>query len=283
MALAEYPPQYLISKVITGIPEGLSHFTSSNGYENVSYALLQTGLKEYEVYFISTDFNNKKKYLITVLDKYRNSPLWTIKNLEIIDSSKIPQNTIDILFNNECMMISIKLGYKPTSNELIYTWVNKYSESKIAEIKKIDKPIELNKRMPDFTVETVTGDTISISDLKEKYVVINWWWLNCGACKAEIAQLNELVEKFKDNSNVVFIAIVNDTKTDLNEFLSQRAFKFIQTVSNPECLKLFGNNFPNYYIVNPKGVVCYFQSGGGSEKAASDIEKALMQELNKRN
>lgn len=54
---------------------------------------------------------------------------------------------------------------------------------------------------PDF--HDTKGNGIFIADLKEKWLIINYWATWCGPCIAEIPELNELSEEFSDTVNLL--------------------------------------------------------------------------------
>ena len=58
---------------------------------------------------------------------------------------------------------------------------------------------------PDFSAADMNGKTYSLSSLKGKIVVINFWFVECKPCLIEMPDLNEIVEKYK-SEEVVFLA-----------------------------------------------------------------------------
>lgn len=79
-------------------------------------------------------------------------------------------------------------------------------------------------------------------------VVINVWATWCGPCIKEIPELNELVEKYKDQG-VRFLAFTNETTAVYDNFLKKRAdFKFDYEMSfaNSQAIA-FINTFDKQY------------------------------------
>lgn len=56
---------------------------------------------------------------------------------------------------------------------------------------------------PDFTLNSLAGEPIKLSDLRGKVVVLNWWASWCPPCRAEMPALNSVYEKFRDQGLVV--------------------------------------------------------------------------------
>ncbi len=80
--------------------------------------------------------------------------------------------------------------------------------------------------LPEFSATTLSGKKIESKDLKGKITVIKIWATWCGPCLAEIPSSNELVEHYRNDTNVVFLAITDDSKEKITNFLSQRPFNF---------------------------------------------------------
>jgi peroxiredoxin len=80
--------------------------------------------------------------------------------------------------------------------------------------------------MEPFSTHDINGNKIKLKDLRGKVVVLNFWFIGCLACMQEIPELNKLVDDYKDNASVVFLAIALDTRYDLKKFLKQTEFKY---------------------------------------------------------
>ena len=88
----------------------------------------------------------------------------------------------------------------------------------------------MNKQFPNLKLETLYGDTISIQDYKGKYLVINWWATSCINCWKEIPGLNKLVEKYKSNKDIVFLAIAFDKRDVLEHDLRKKEFNYLHAI-----------------------------------------------------
>ena len=119
-------------------------------------------------------------------------------------------------------------------------------------------------QVPDFRVQLLNGDSLAVADFRGKFVVINWWATTCSPCIAEMPGLNELVDKYKDNDGISFLAIATDSRDDLSRFLERRRFAYIQALYNEPVTEIFGNALPRNVIINPSGEVVYDQTGGSS-------------------
>lgn len=67
---------------------------------------------------------------------------------------------------------------------------------------------------PNFTLTTLEGEEVSLSDYKGKKVVLNLWATWCGPCKAEMPHLQNYYEDMAEKDNVEILA-VNLTNQDV--------------------------------------------------------------------
>ena len=134
------------------------------------------------------------------------------------------------------------------------------------------KKCVIEKQMPDFIATSISGDTIQISKLKGKIIVINFWFIDCHPCIAEMPALNKLVDEYK-NKEIVFLAITWETaKRVYNDFLSKYKLDFIILPDAQKVIdKVAGSGYPTTYIVNQEGIIKSAWNGGStSEKAETE-------------
>ncbi len=79
---------------------------------------------------------------------------------------------------------------------------------------------------PAFTGTDLQGRPVKLADLRGKLVLINFWSIGCGPCIGEMPALNKLVQKYKNNEQVVFLAITGDATAGLLQFFKKRTFLY---------------------------------------------------------
>ena len=82
---------------------------------------------------------------------------------------------------------------------------------------------------PDFTLTTLDGKEIKLSDLKGKKVVLNFWATWCPPCKAEMPHMQNFYEDFSQEENVEILAInlTNGDKVEsVQEFVQDYGLTF---------------------------------------------------------
>ncbi len=74
---------------------------------------------------------------------------------------------------------------------------------------------------PDFTLTNFEGETIRLSDLRGKVVIINFWASWCTTCREEAAYLERTWRKYQ-NEDVFFIGVdYVDTKEKALEYIAE--------------------------------------------------------------
>ncbi|MBI4671860.1 MAG: TlpA family protein disulfide reductase [Chloroflexi bacterium] len=81
---------------------------------------------------------------------------------------------------------------------------------------------------PDFTLTTFDGQTYTLSKLKGKPVVINFWASWCVPCRDEAPGLQRAWETYKDRGVLILGVDYVDTETDARKFIAE----FKQTYPN---------------------------------------------------
>ncbi|CAN5323343.1 hypothetical protein BH10ACI2_BH10ACI2_06340 [soil metagenome] len=139
---------------------------------------------------------------------------------------------------------------------------------------------------PDFAEYTMDGTKVESDKLRGKVVVINLWFINCPNCIDEIKLLNNLVDEYKGNKDVVFLGFSASKKADLQKFLIKNPFNY-QIIPDAMMVILtkFGTPdkngdinvpFPMHYVLDRTGKVVLKEQGiKGVDKVKSEIKVQL--------
>ena len=78
----------------------------------------------------------------------------------------------------------------------------------------------IGDQAPDFTLKTLDGNTIHLSDFRGKPVFVNFWASWCPPCKAEIPDIEKFYEKYKGKVTVLGVNLTfNDKMSDIVNLL----------------------------------------------------------------
>ena len=136
------------------------------------------------------------------------------------------------------------------------------------------KKSQIGADAPDFSVKDMDGKTYSLSSLKGKIVVINFWFVECKPCVIEMPELNEIVQKYK-SEEVVFLAFALNKQPKIESFLKKHSFDY--TIL-PDSRAVIGDykikSYPAHIILDQNSKIA-FSIRGLSNSTASEIDEAI--------
>ncbi|MGJ5641480.1 TlpA family protein disulfide reductase [Formosa sp. S-31] len=127
-----------------------------------------------------------------------------------------------------------------------------------------DKPDDsyVGKPAVDFNLTDMDGKKVSLSELKGKVVVLNFWFTLCKPCVKEMPELNELTEKYKNDKDVVFLGITFNNTEDVKKFMSDHEFNYRIIPNAAELVSGYNMSiFPHNAIIDKNGIIKYFTGG----------------------
>jgi len=169
---------------------------------------------------------------------------------------------------------------KDKDGKLLYMQMRKATEEEKKEMEVRPNSSEIiGKRAPDFKMTDLNGNEISSETTKGKVVVLNFWFVSCKPCIAEIPELNEVYKTYKNNSDVVFASITFDKKEKVDAFLEKHSLQYPVVSDAKEICTLFKTSaYPTNMVIDKNGYFYDYISGGFPEighQISNSIQNAL--------
>ena len=109
--------------------------------------------------------------------------------------------------------------------------------------------------VPSFAAKDLAGNDISLSSLRGKVVLVNFWATWCPPCREEIPDLVELQQKYRDRLQVIGVSQDSAPPRAVLEFVVAHRMNYPTVMSTPEIEKLFPGVYalPTTFIIDPEG------------------------------
>ncbi|RAJ79110.1 thiol-disulfide isomerase/thioredoxin [Chitinophaga dinghuensis] len=137
-------------------------------------------------------------------------------------------------------------------------------------------PGKAGERMQDAGFRDEDGQTITISGLQGKVIILNFWATWCPPCRAEMPSLESLYQEFSSHQQLEFIAV--DADSDLakaRQFLQQNSYTFpVYAATTDISREVYNGTLPTTVIIDKKGYI-RARYTGAKDYTNSDFKKFL--------
>lgn len=139
-----------------------------------------------------------------------------------------------------------------------------YIKDRDERLGKLEQP-NINEGLTDplsFKLTKLDGSKLDMMTLRGKVVVINFWATWCGPCLTEMPLFEKTMAKYKEDKDVVFLALSTDEDRELvPPHLKQ--YKINLPVAYADYLNEFFSvsSIPTTVILDRKGEIAYRQAG----------------------
>ncbi len=110
---------------------------------------------------------------------------------------------------------------------------------------------------PDFSYTLPDGSVHKLSDYRGKKILINFWATWCPPCKAEMPDIQEAANRFKDEDFMV-LALSQDMQPQLIEPFAREKQLTIPLIPDPQgeiASKYGARGLPTSFFVHPDGTI----------------------------
>jgi len=133
---------------------------------------------------------------------------------------------------------------------------------------------------PDFTLESLDGTSMRLSDLRGKAVLLNFWATWCGPCKIEMPWFIELQNEYgAQGLQVVGVAMDDSSKDDIAKFAKEMGVNYPVLLGKEAVGDAYGGvpALPETFFIGRDGKIVDKIIG---LKGKAEIEDAIKKALN---
>ena len=135
------------------------------------------------------------------------------------------------------------------------------------------------EKAADFTLKTIDGEEVSLSDFEGKVVLLDFWATWCPPCRRGVPDLVEIQKKYKDELVIIGISLDNQsTVADIEPFIEEYGINYPVVLGNQQVVNDYGNiqAIPTSFIIDQSGNIKQTHVGLVPKSTlVSDIEDLL--------
>lgn len=136
------------------------------------------------------------------------------------------------------------------------------------------------KVAPDFSLVTIQGDTVKLSSLVGKVVIIDFWATWCPPCRKGIPGFVELKKKYGDKIEIIGISVDNNVEK-VKSFYKEQKMNFPVGMATRDIIDKYNSvrtlqYIPTTFIVDKKGNIFDVRVGYTDKAEFERIIKTLL-------
>src|SRR5947209_4483726 len=87
---------------------------------------------------------------------------------------------------------------------------------------------------PEFKLDSIDGKPLTLASARGKVVLLNFWATWCGPCRAEIPDLIELQQKYKDQLQIIGLTVDDDDAAFVKQVVARTRINYPVAMTTPE-------------------------------------------------
>lgn len=179
-----------------------------------------------------------------------------------------------LIWNKMLSSGNYSMKIKVLNDSATYLLVKLTEQEKDAMQARLPQPAESEQFKTGSTFKPFKARAMDglMIDLKKqmagKVVVLNFWFIGCPPCRQEIPDLNELVEHYKNEKDVIFVAVALDEYYDIKEFTKTSPYLYHIIDNGRYIASGYGVHlYPTNVVINRESKVVYSSVGYQSANA----------------
>lgn len=122
------------------------------------------------------------------------------------------------------------------------------------------KPISVGHKAPEFTIKSIDGKEVKLSDYKGKYVMLDFWASWCGPCRQENPNVVKQYASYKDKGFNILGISLDTEKKDWQQAINADKLNWahvsdLQRFEGATERLYHIEAIPSNFIIDPQGVI----------------------------
>jgi cytochrome c biogenesis protein CcmG/thiol:disulfide interchange protein DsbE len=116
---------------------------------------------------------------------------------------------------------------------------------------------------PDFKLTGLDGKPITLADSHGKVILLNFWATWCGPCRAEIPDLVELQNKYKDRLQILGLVVDDDDEDAIKKFVADFSINYPVAIAGNDIRFQYGGiaALPTSFVLDAEGRIVQKHEG----------------------
>ena len=185
---------------------------------------------------------------------------------------KVPKAILPAILALVLLVTGCSAGSEPPDGESQTAPVEGTQESQTAPV----EGTQVGNLAPDFQLQNLDGQTVSLGNLQGKPVLINFWATWCPPCRSEMPYIQEIYEEWADKGLVVLAINIGESSSKAEEFMQSYNLSFTVLLDTKQDVAQKYNiqYIPTTLLINKDGII----EGGkiGPFQSKEEIEGGII-------
>ncbi len=132
--------------------------------------------------------------------------------------------------------------------------------------------VAVGKPAIDFTLPSLDGRKLSLSDFRGKWVILDFWGSWCGWCIKGVPEMKQFYDKYSDKVEILGLAC-NDTDKAWRASVEEHKMNWVNLFDDQRVNSKYAiSSYPTKILIDPEGVIRHIKSGDSKEYYDEVIE-----------
>ncbi len=133
--------------------------------------------------------------------------------------------------------------------------------------------IQVGNRAPNFQLQNLAGETVSLESLRGKPVLINFWATWCGPCKIEMPYLQQIYDVWSPKGLVILAIDVGESSAVAGKFLADNNLSLpVLLDTDRKVTTSYGiTAIPTTFFIDKNGIIAQKFIGAFPNKEAIEV------------